>query len=65
MNPLLPERTDDERVQKNIGPMCSHSQGQKNRKQHNPPKPSDLASILYTSGTTGEPKVSPLERSPF
>jgi non-ribosomal peptide synthetase component F len=32
-------------------------QGQTSRQQHNPPKPDDLASILYTSGTTGEPKV--------
>lgn len=32
-------------------------QGQTGRQQHVPPKPDDLASILYTSGTTGEPKV--------
>jgi long-subunit acyl-CoA synthetase (AMP-forming) len=38
-------------------PMDSLVQGQTGRQQHVAPKPDDLASILYTSGTTGEPKV--------
>lgn len=30
--------------------------GEKNPKKHKPPKSSDLSTIMYTSGTTGDPK---------
>lgn len=30
--------------------------GEKSPKKHNPPKSSDLSTIMYTSGTTGDPK---------
>ena len=37
--------------------MAGVSQGQSNLQPFRPPKPADIATICYTSGTTGNPKV--------